>query len=407
MRKFIEPQAATSKIASPATPGAFIPYGRQSISDADIEAVIEVLKSDWLTQGPAIEQFEQTVAKACNARYAVAVSSATAGLHLACLAAGLKPGHRLWTVPNTFVASANCGRYCGAEVDFVDINPQTYNLDVAQLQAKLEVARQQDQLPDVVIPVHFAGQSCEMAEIHQLALEYGFTIIEDAAHAIGGQYQNQPVGHGQYSEMTVFSFHPVKIVTTGEGGMIVTNREDLYQHLLRLRSHGITREASLMTQPSEGPWYYQQLELGFNYRMTDLQAALGISQMQRLDQFITRRRELANRYNHLLSSLPVILPWQHPDTQSAWHLYVIQTDSTQTSKNRKAVFEHLRDNQIGVQVHYIPVHTQPYYQALGFNCGDFPVAEAYYQQAISLPLYADLTDAQQDRVIQVLTEVLA
>jgi len=407
MRKSIEPQTAASQISSPVTPDAFIPYGRQSISSTDIEAVVEVLKSDWLTQGPAIEQFEQAVAKACEARYAVAVSSATAGLHLACMAAGLKPGHRLWTVPNTFVASANCGRYCGAEVDFVDINPKTYNMDVVQLQAKLEVARQQNQLPDVVIPVHFAGQSCEMAEIHKLSLEYGFTIIEDAAHAIGGQYQNQPVGHGQYSEMTVFSFHPVKIITTGEGGMIITNREDLYQHLLRLRSHGITREPSLMTQTSDGPWYYQQLELGFNYRMTDLQAALGNSQMQRLDEFIARRRELASRYHQLLSDLPVILPWQHPETQSAWHLYVIQIDSTQTTKTRKAVFEHLRAYQIGVQVHYIPVHTQPYYQALGFAPGDFPVAEAYYQQAISLPLYADLTDAQQDYVVQVLTEALA
>lgn len=407
MRKFTESQTTEPKPPPTSTPDAFIPYGRQAISNADIAAVVEVLKSDWLTQGPAIEQFEQTVAKACGAKYAVAVSSATAGLHLACLAAGLKPGHRLWTVPNTFVASANCGRYCGAEVDFVDIHPKTYNLDVAQLQAKLEVARQRNQLPDVVIPVHFAGQSCEMAKIHELSLEYGFTVIEDAAHAIGGQYQNQPIGNGQYSEMTVFSFHPVKIVTTGEGGMVVTNREDFYQHLLRLRSHGITREPSLMTQTNDGPWYYEQLELGFNYRMTDLQAALGHSQMQRLDKFIARRRELAHRYNQLLAGLPVILPAQHPETQSAWHLYVIQIDPTRTQKTRKAVFEHLRANQIGVQVHYIPVHTQPYYQALGFAPGDFPVAEAYYQQAISLPLYADLTNAQQDRVIQVLAEALA
>jgi UDP-4-amino-4,6-dideoxy-N-acetyl-beta-L-altrosamine transaminase len=403
MNKFSEQQVTEAKPAV----ADFIPYGRQSISPSDVEAVLGVLQSDWLTQGPAIERFEQAVAQACGSKYAVAVSSATAGLHLACLAAGLKPGHRLWTVPNTFVASANCGRYCGAEVDFVDIHPKTYNMDVTQLKAKLEVARQQNRLPHVVIPVHFAGQSCEMAEIHKLALEYGFTVIEDAAHAIGGQYQGQPVGAGTYSEMTVFSFHPVKIVTTGEGGMVVTNREDLYQHLLRLRSHGITREPELMTQPSEGPWYYQQLELGFNYRMTDLQAALGTSQMQRIESFVARRRELVNRYNRLLTDLPVVLPWQHADTQSTWHLYVVQIDASRTNRARKAVFEHLRANQIGVQVHYIPVHTQPYYQALGFAEGDFPVAEAYYAQAISLPLYADLTDAQQDRVVQVLREALA
>jgi UDP-4-amino-4,6-dideoxy-N-acetyl-beta-L-altrosamine transaminase len=396
-----------SKLTETEAPEAFIPYGRQSISPADIEAVVAVLQSDWLTQGPAIEQFELAVAKQCGAKYAVAVNSATAGLHLACLAASLKPGDLLWTVPNTFVASANCGRYCGADVDFVDINPQTYNMDMIQLKAKLEVARQQNRLPKVVIPVHFAGQSCEMAEIHRLSQAYGFTVIEDAAHAIGGQYQNQPVGTGIYSEMTVFSFHPVKIVTTGEGGVVVTNREDLYQHLIRLRSHGITRDPSVMTQSSEGPWFYQQLELGFNYRMTDMQAALGASQMQRIDCFIARRRELINRYNQLLTDFPLILPWQHPETQSAWHLYVIQLDSTRTDKSRRAVFEFLRERQIGVQVHYIPVHTQPYYQALGFAPGDFPVAEAYYAQAISLPLYADLTDAEQDRVIKTLAEALA
>jgi UDP-4-amino-4,6-dideoxy-N-acetyl-beta-L-altrosamine transaminase len=384
-----------------------IPYGRQSISPADVEAVVAVLQSDWLTQGPAIAQFERSVANYCGARYAVAVSSATAGLHLACLAAGLKPGGRLWTVPNTFVASANCARYCGADVDFVDIHPQTYNLDVAQLQAKLEVARQQNQLPHVVIPVHFAGQSCEMAEINRLAHQYGFTVIEDAAHAIGGQYQDQPIGAGKYSEMTVFSFHPVKIVTTGEGGVVVTNREDLYQHLLRLRSHGITRDPQLMTQPAAGSWFYQQLELGFNYRMTDMQAALGISQMQRIDAFIARRHELVERYNQLLSDFSVILPWQHPETQSAWHLYVIQIDAARTSKTRREVFEFLRDHNIGVQVHYIPVHTQPYYQDLGFAPGNFPVSEAYYAQAISLPLYFDLTNAEQDRVVKTLAEALA
>lgn len=407
MSKFTEGQAVETKAPAVNSAGGFIPYGRQSISAADIEAVVAVLKSDWLTQGPAIERFERAVAQSCGARYAVAVSSATTGLHLACLAAGLKPGHRLWTVPNTFVASANCGRYCGAEVDFVDINPKTYNLDVGQLKAKLEVARQQNRLPHVVIPVHFAGQSCEMVEIHQLSLEYGFTLIEDAAHAIGGAYQGQPVGVGKYSEMTVFSFHPVKIVTTGEGGAVVTNRDDLYQHLLRLRSHGITREPDLMNQPSEGPWYYQQLELGFNYRMTDMQAALGASQMERIEPFIARRRELVERYNLLLANLPVIRPWQHPETNSAWHLYVIQVDASRTNQTRKAVFEHLRAQQIGVQVHYIPVHTQPYYQDLGFAVGDFPVSESYYAQAISLPLYADLTDEQQERVVQVLAEALA
>ena len=399
-----------SELETEALPEAvevFIPYGRQSISPTDIEAVTAVLQSDWLTQGPAIGQFERAVAAQSGARYAVAVSSATAGLHLACMAAGVKPGSRVWTVPNTFVASANAARYCGAAVDFVDIDPQTYNLDVAQLQAKLELARQQNCLPHVVIPVHFAGQSCQMQDIHHLSMTYGFTIIEDAAHAIGGQYQGQPVGSGKYSEMTVFSFHPVKIVTTGEGGVVVTNREDLYQHLLRLRSHGITREPALMTQPAEGPWYYEQLELGFNYRMTDLQAALGASQMQRIEGFITRRRELVARYNQLLAKFPLVLPHQHPEAQSAWHLYVIQLDATRTTKTRSEVFESLRAHQIGVQVHYIPVHTQPYYRQLGFAPGDFPVAEAYYAQAISLPLYADLTDAEQDRVVRVLADALS
>jgi UDP-4-amino-4,6-dideoxy-N-acetyl-beta-L-altrosamine transaminase len=401
-----ESQAETQQATRSASE-SLIPYGRQSISPTDIEAVVDVLRSDWLTQGPAIARFELAVAQACGARYAVAVSSATAGLHIACLAAGLKPGDRLWTVPNTFVASANCGRYCGAEVDFVDIHPQTYNMDVAQLQAKLETARMQNRLPQVVVPVHFAGQSCEMAEIHALSQEYGFQVIEDAAHAIGGQYRNQPIGSGTYSEMTVFSFHPVKIITTGEGGMVLTNREDLYQQLLRLRSHGITRDENLMNQPIDGAWAYQQLELGFNYRMTDLQAALGTSQMQRLDEFIVRRRALVKRYDQQLAHLPVILPAQHPDTNSAWHLYVIQVDAARCSKSRREVFDYLRAKQIGVQVHYIPVHTQPYYQALGFKAGDYPQAETYYAQAISLPLYADLTEVQQDRVIQTLAEALA
>lgn len=386
---------------------SIIPYGRQDITPEDIAAVVEVLQSDWLTQGPKIPEFEAALASYCGARYAVVVSSATAALHLACIAAGLKAGDRLWTSPITFVASANCGRYCGATVDFVDIDPHTYNLSVSALATKLAVAQKQGTLPKVVIPVHLAGQSCEMAALAELAQTYGFTLIEDASHAIGGQYRGRPIGCCEFSTMAVFSFHPVKIITTGEGGAILTNDPDLYQRLIRLRSHGITRDPQQMVGDSHGSWYYQQLELGFNYRMTDLQAALGLQQLQRLDQFVERRRFLAQRYHQYLADLPLTLPFQHPDTRSSWHLYIIRLKRDQIQASHREVFEALRCLGIGVNLHYIPVHTQPYYQQLGFQWGDFPNAEAYYQEAISLPLYYGLTLAQQDQVIQALKQVLA
>lgn len=384
----------------------FIPYGKQQINESDIQAVIEVLQSDWITQGPTIEKFERAVAEYCGAKYAVAVSSATAALHIACLAAGLQSGDILWTSPNTFVASVNCGLYCGAKVDFVDIDPKTYNISVKELEKKLEKAKCTGKLPKVVVPVHFAGQSCKMENIAKLAQRFGFTIIEDAAHAIGGSYKGQKIGSCTYSDMTVFSFHPVKIITTGEGGMVLTNNEDLYKKLTRLRTHGITRDPNLIQGDYHGPWYYQQLELGYNYRMTDMQAALGLSQLQRLDKFIKKRQTLVGRYNQALKDLPVTTPWQHPDCQSAWHLYVIRLKLDKINKTRRQVFEELRSSGIGVNVHYIPVHTQPYYRELGFNWGDYLQAEKYYREAITLPLYYTLTEEEQNYVINRIKEVL-
>lgn len=382
-----------------------IPYGRQSISQDDIQAVVEVLQSDWLTQGPAVERFEKNVADYCGAAHAVAVNSATSALHIACLAAGLGPGDTLWTSPNTFVASANCGLYCGATVDFVDIDPRSYNLSVERLEEKLEQAEREGRLPKVVIPVHFAGQSCDMEAIGNLAERYGFTVIEDASHAIGGRYQGEPVGDCRYSAMTVFSFHPVKIITTGEGGMILTNNPELKEKLHRLRSHGITRAPELMTSEPHGPWYYEQIELGFNYRMTDIQAALGVSQMTRLDEFVARRNVLAQRYDAGLTGLPLLPPWRHPETYCALHLYVIRLDPEKIAKSHCEVFEALRSRGILVNLHYIPVPSQTYYQRLGFRIGDFPEAERYYREAITLPLYAGLTEADQDRVIDTVREV--
>jgi len=383
-----------------------IPYGRQSINEADIQAVVDVLRSDFITQGPAIERFEKTVADYCGAQYAVAVSSATAALHVACLTAGLGPGDRLWTSPVTFVASANCGLYCGATVDFVDIDPHTYNMSVSALEQKLQAAKESDTLPKVVIPVHLAGQSCQMEAIQRLAKEYGFTVIEDASHAIGGSYQHKKTGSCQYSDMAVFSFHPVKIITTGEGGMILTNNPGLAEKLRLLRSHGITRDPSQMENEPDGPWAYEQIALGFNYRMTDIQAALGTSQMRRIDDFTQRRHELAERYNQKLADQPVILPFQHPDCHSAFHLYIIRLKTGEIRLNHKQVFTALRDAGIGVNLHYIPVHTQPYYRKLGFKTGDFPAAEAYYSEAISLPLFYDLNEAEQDNVISAVKAML-
>ncbi len=370
--------------------------------------MVDVLRSDFITQGPAIQAFEDAFATYTGAKYAVAVSSATAGLHLACLASSLSSGDTMWTSPITFVASANCGRYCNAEVDFVDIDPCTYNLSVNELEKKLRHAKEKNTLPKVLIPVHLSGQPCEMEAIHTLAKEYGVHIIEDASHAIGASYQSNKVGACQFSDMTVFSFHPVKIITTAEGGMITTNSKELYDKLIRLRTHGITRDPKLMTESAqnEGSWYYQQLELGFNYRITDLQAALGCSQLKRLDEFVTTRHQLAKRYNTGLANLPVTLPFQHHDTYSAYHLYIIRLQTESLTLTHKDVFEGLRANGIGVNLHYIPVHTQPYYQSLGFKQGDFPNAEHYYQEAISLPLYPDLSVAEQDRVINVLRSLL-
>ncbi|OYY95900.1 MAG: UDP-4-amino-4,6-dideoxy-N-acetyl-beta-L-altrosamine transaminase [Hydrogenophilales bacterium 28-61-23] len=379
-----------------------IPYGRQDISSEDIAAVVAVLQSDWLTQGPAVPRFEKAVANCCGARHAVAVNSATSALHLACLALGLGPGDSLWTTPNTFVASANCARYCGAEIDFVDIDPHSLNLSPAALAAKLAQAEKAGKLPKVVVPVHFAGQSCDMSAINALAQRYGFRIVEDASHAIGGRYQDQPIGNGRYADITVFSFHPVKIVTTGEGGMALTNDPRLAERMARLRSHGIARDAA--AQAAHGPWYYEQVELGFNYRMTDLQAALGESQLRRLDRFVDARRRLADRYDRLLADLPLTTPWRDPASASAWHLYVIRLHA---ASRRRAVFEQLRAAGIGVNVHYIPVHLQPDYRRLGFSAGDFPVAEDYYVRAITLPLYPGLSDTEQDRVVAALREALA
>lgn len=384
-----------------------IPYGRQDITDADIEAVVSVLKSDFLTQGPQVPRFEQKVAQHVGARHALAVNSATSALHIACLALGLGPGDWLWTTPVTFVASANCGLYCGAQVDFVDIDPATYNLCPKALQAKLEVAEQQGRLPKVVVAVHLCGQPCDMAAIHALAQRYGFRIIEDASHAIGGKYQGEFIGNGRYSDITVFSFHPVKIITTAEGGMALTNSDELASRMNLLRSHGVTRDQNLMTHEPDGPWYYQQVDLGFNYRMTELQGAMGVSQMDRLDAFVARRHELAKRYDQLLADLPVTTPWQHPDSYSGLHLYVIRLQLDNLSKNHRQVFESLREQGIGVNLHYIPVHTQPYYQAMGFAAEDFPEAMAYYREAISLPMFQGLRDEQQDEVVASLAAALA
>lgn len=379
-------------------------YGHQHITEKDIQAVERVLHSDWLTQGPAIEAFEKKVANYCGARYAVAVTNATSALHIACKAADLGEGDVLWTSPITFTASANCGRYCGAGVDFVDIDDKTYNMSVAELRHKLETAVKK---PKVVIPVHLAGQSCDMEAIKALADEYGFKIIEDASHATGADYKNTKVGSCRYSDMTVFSFHPVKIVTTGEGGVVLTNNKELYEKLKLYRSHGITRDSDLMTQEADGPWYYQQIELGFNYRMTDMQAALGCSQMDSLDEFVARRRYLVKRYNEKLKGLPLRTPYQDEATNPSWHIYIIRVDFTKVKLSKKEIFARMRDRGIVLNLHYIPVHTQPYYQNLGFQKGDFPVSEKYYEEAITLPLYYDLTDEQQDEVIEALKEVLA
>jgi UDP-4-amino-4,6-dideoxy-N-acetyl-beta-L-altrosamine transaminase len=379
-----------------------IPYGRQFIDDDDIAAVVAVLKSDFLTQGPTIPRFEQAMASFVGARHAVAVANATAALHIGALALGLQPGDRLWTSPNTFVASANAGLYCGATVDFVDIDPRTYNMSVEVLTMKLLAAEKNGTLPKIIVPVDFSGQSCEMEEIYALARQYGIRVMEDASHAVGGEYLDARIGGCKHADITVFSFHPVKIMTTGEGGMLLTNDDDLHQALLRLRSHGITRDPALRANASQAPWGYDQVDLGFNYRITDLQAALGESQLRKLPAFVSRRRELAARYDEQLVGLPLTLPWQHPDTRSSWHLYVVKT----RAEHRLAVYHGLRAAGILTQIHYIPVHTQPFYQRLGFRPQDFPVAKAYYDETLSLPLFYSMTDEEQACVVQVLSDSL-
>jgi len=383
-----------------------IPYGKQDINQADIDAVLDVLKSDFLTQGPKVPDFEQIVAGYVGAKHALAVNSATSALHIACKALDLGQGDWLWTTPITFVASANCGLYCGAQVDFVDIDPNTYNLCPQALEAKLKIAEQENRLPKVLVAVHLCGQPCDMEAIHNLSQRFGFRIVEDASHAIGGKYKGEFIGGGRYSDITVFSFHPVKIVTTAEGGIALTNDEELACRMNLLRSHGVTRDQNLMTREPDGPWYYQQVELGYNYRMTELQAALGISQMDRLDAFVARRHELAKRYDELLKDLPVTTPWQHPDSYSGLHLYVIRLQLDAITKTHRQVFESLREQGIGVNLHYIPVHTQPYYQKMGFEPQDFPQAMQYYLEAISLPMFQGLTNDQQDDVAFTLSKAL-
>jgi UDP-4-amino-4,6-dideoxy-N-acetyl-beta-L-altrosamine transaminase len=383
----------------------FIPYARQSISDQDIAAVSEVLRSDFLTQGPAIPTFEMALATYCGAKHAVAVNSATSALNIACLALGVGPGDIVWTNPISFVASANCALYCGARVDFVDIDPDTFNISVAALTAKLEQAKKSGSLPRVVIPVHLAGQSSDMAAIHALSQDYGFKIIEDASHAVGGRYNGSPVGSCLYSDITVLSFHPVKIITSGEGGMALTNSASLSAAMERLRSHGITRDKNLFQHVSDGPWYYEQIDLGLNYRLTDIAAALGLSQFQRLDSFVARRNEIARDYDSLFSGSILTTPTIQNDVISAFHLYVIRMAFKSDQKQR--FFELAHKNGVGLNVHYIPIYRQPYYSQMGFDSADFPVAEKYYSEAVSIPMYADLTFEQQQHVASVLISTAA
>ncbi|HVW20868.1 MAG TPA: UDP-4-amino-4,6-dideoxy-N-acetyl-beta-L-altrosamine transaminase [Opitutaceae bacterium] len=385
---------------------AAIPYARQSISSADVAAVARALRSDFLTQGPAVPAFERAVSRRCGAEHAVAVNSATSALHLGCLALGLGPGDTLWTTPNTFVASANCALYCGASVDFVDIDPSTWNLSTLALRRKLVSARRKGQLPKVVVPVHFAGQPCEQEEIMELAVQFGFKVLEDASHALGAARHGEPVGSCRWSHATVLSFHPVKIITSVEGGMLLTNDTLVAQQAASLRSHGISRDPRRLTRAPDGPWYYEQLELGFNFRLTDVQAALGTSQLGRLDDFIACRNRLARRYDRALRGLPLRLPTVRAGNLSAFHLYVARLDRRRAGISHADLHAAMRAEQIGVNLHYMPVHLQPYYRKLGFRPRAFPEAERYATEAITLPLYPGLTDADQDRVVRTLRRLL-
>jgi len=382
-------------------------YGRQDINETDIQAVEEVLRSDFLTQGPAIERFEGKVAEYCGARYAVAVTNATSALHIACLAAGIGKGDLVWTTPITFTASANCARYCGADVDFVDIDADTYNMSVDALEEKLQTAKKQGRLPNLVIPVHLAGQSCDMKRMKALSEAYGFRLLEDASHAIGADYADGKVGNCAFSDMVVFSFHPVKIITTGEGGMVLTNDKMLYEKLNLYRSHGITRDAVEMSHESDGPWYYQQITLGYNYRMTDIQAALGASQMERIDAFVARRRALVARYNTALQDFPVKTPYVMEGADPSWHIYIVRIDFANVTKTRQEIFAEMAQKGVALNLHYIPVHTQPYYEALGHRPEECPNAMDYYREALTLPLYPGLTDDEQDQVVESFGKVLA
>jgi len=383
-----------------------IPYGRQQITDEDIQTVVDVLSSELLTQGPVVPQFEQDICNYTCVKYAVAVNSGTSALHLACLALGLSKGDWLWTTPISFVASANCGLYCGARIDFVDIDPGTWNISITNLEKKLIEAKKHNRLPKVLVAVHLCGLSCDMEAISLLSKKYGFYVIEDASHAIGGIYKGNPIGKSLYSDITVFSFHPVKTITTGEGGMALTNEKKLANTMRLLRSHGITRNKDEMTHEPDGPWYYQQIDLGFNYRLTDIQAALGISQLKRLNTFIEIRHKLRNRYDSLLANLPVQTQFQPQETKSGMHLYVIRIQTDKISMTHQKVFTELRTAGVGVNLHYIPIHLQPYYQRFGFKKGDFPEAEKYYEQAITLPLYPDLNETQIEEIVKLLTRIL-
>jgi UDP-4-amino-4,6-dideoxy-N-acetyl-beta-L-altrosamine transaminase len=383
-----------------------IPYGRQDIIQSDIDAVVDVLQSDFLTQGETVPLFEKEVCIYTGAKYGVAVNSATSALHLACLALSLGKGDWLWTSPITFVASANCGLYCGAKVDFVDIDPKTYNLSTEALEEKLIQAEIKGKLPKILIPVHMCGQSCDMKKIHELSQKYGFKIIEDASHAIGGKYMKKTIGNCRFSDITVFSFHPVKIITTGEGGIALTNCASLASRMELLRSHGITRDPNEMTHAPDGPWYYQQIEMGYNYRMNDIQAALGISQLERLDYYVSSRHILADRYNILLADLPLETPYQHSNSYSSYHLYVICLKENNSVAYHRTFFESLRKKGIGVNVHYIPLYTQPCYQKFEFDKNEFPNSEKYYESAITLPLYPTMDDKTQNEVIKAIKQVV-
>ena len=383
-----------------------INYSKHNISKNDIKSVIKVLKSDFLTQGPSVKFFEKKIKKIVSAKYAFAVNSATSGLHVACMSIGISKNDVVWTSPNSFVASSNCALYCGAKIDFVDINQSTYNICIESLKNKLEFSKKNNTLPKVLIPVHLTGQSCDMREIHKLSKEYGFNVIEDASHAIGGNYREEKVGSCKYSDICIFSFHPVKIITTGEGGMALTNSYDLFCKIERLRSHGITRDENFMINSSHGPWYYEQIDLGLNYRLTDIQAALGISQMDRIDKYVQRRNKLAQRYDELLVNLPISLPKQPDYVYSSRHLYVIRLNLSDIDISHLEVFEALRKNDIGVQIHYIPVPMHPYYQGKGFTMDEYPNSLSYYQEAISIPMFPTMTEEQQNIVVSVLKEIL-